>query len=45
MFQQAIKLDCLVLAIVQSFYWFVSFFLFLFDKLAPLSKYMFQKML
>ena len=35
------QLDCLFLAIFQSFYWFVSF---IFDKLTPLEC-MFQKML
>ena len=32
----------LVLGILQSFYWFLSF---IFDKLAPPHEYMFQKML
>ena len=35
----AIKFDCLVLAIFQSFHLFVSFD---FDKLPPPSEYMFQ---
>ena len=30
MVQQAIKFDCLVLAIFQSFYWFVSY---IFDEI------------
>ena len=32
MFREAIKIDCLVLANYQNFYWFVSY---MFDKLAP----------
>ena len=36
----AIKYDCLILTIYQSFYLFVSF---IFDKLAP-PEQMFQKM-
>ena len=39
-FLQAIKFDCLVLATFQSFCWFVSY---IFDKLAPFFKQMFQK--
>ena len=41
-FTLAIKFDCLFLGIFQSFHWFVTF---IFDKLAPLPEYMFQKML
>ena len=41
-FTLAIEFDCLFLAIFQSFHVFVSF---IFDTLAPLSEYMFQKML
>ena len=41
MFQQAIKFDCLVMAILQSYYWFVSYNIF--DKLAPPSKYCIPK--
>ena len=41
MLQQAIKVDCLVLAIFKSFYWFESY---IFDKLVPLVKWIFQKM-
>ena len=37
----AIKFDCLVLAIFQSFHLFMSFY---FDKLAPPPECMFQKM-
>ena len=41
-FTLAIKFDCLFLAILQSFHWFVGF---IFDKLAsPSLKFMFQKM-
>ena len=32
MFQEAIKIDSLVLGNYQNFYWFVSY---MFDKLAP----------
>ena len=41
-FTLAIKFDCLVLVIFQSFYIVMSF---IFDKLAPSTlEYMFQKM-
>ena len=40
-FTLAIKFDCLCLTIIQSFRLFVSF---IFEKLAPLPEYMFQKM-
>ena len=40
-FTLAIKFDCLFLTIFQSFHLFVSF---VFDKLAPLPEYVFQKM-
>ena len=40
-FTLAIKFDCLFLAIFQSFHWFVGF---IFEKLAPHPKFMFQKM-
>ena len=40
-FTLAIKFDCLLLGIFQSFYWFLNL---IFDKLASLED-MFQKML
>ena len=40
-FTLAIKFDCVFLTIIQSFHLFVSF---IFNKLAPSPKYMFQKM-